>query len=400
MRIGVMLRHLPTESGGIGRYTTKLLHHLLRIDTKNDYVILHKDTCAIGRYHGLPNVRELSKSAPAKLLWDQVIVPRLAKTLKLDLVFNPKISAPWRAPCNTVIMLHGADWFEVPQSYSLPNRIYHQLAATLYSHKADAIIAASNDAAARLEQWVPAVKGKIVAIHHGVDNEFHPMLDHHALAAVREKYRLPDRFLLYVGKIYPMKNVSGIIRAFSHLRDRIPHKLVIVGPRGPRADRELAPIRTYGLEDDVVLLGRVPDQDLPAIYNLADAFLFPSLYEGFGIPLLEAMACGCPVVTSVAGACPEVVGDAAVLVDPGDARAIAAAAHDVVTNPALAQTLRAKGLVRAQAFTWERSARETLAVFERVMDAQRAADRPNYAALVRDESTDASRSDPPRMPSR
>jgi glycosyltransferase involved in cell wall biosynthesis len=384
MRIGVMLRHLPTESGGIGRYTRKLLDHLLRIDKENDYFLFHKDASAVGVYRGLPNVQELSKPAPSKLLWDQVIVPRLARSLKLDLIFNPKISAPWRTLCNTVIMLHGADWFEVPQSYSLSNRVYHQFAATLYSQKADAIIACSHDAATRLEQRIPAARGKIVAVHHGVDEEFYPVMDDDTLSTVRHKYSLPDPFLLYVGKIYPMKNVSGVVRAFSHLRDQIPHKLVIVGPPGPRAERELAPIRTYGLENDVVLVGRVPDQDLPAIYSLADVFLFPSLYEGFGIPLLEAMACGCPVVTSVAGACPEVVGDAAVLVDPNDVRAIAAAAYDVVTNPTLAQTLRAKGLERAKAFTWEKCARETLGVFERVVDAQPAADRaePQHGLLI------------------
>jgi glycosyltransferase involved in cell wall biosynthesis len=214
---------------------------------------------------------------------------------------------------------------------------------------------------------MPAARGKTVAIHHGVDDEFYPMLDKYTLTTVRDKYRLPDPFLLYVGKIYPMKNVSGVITAFSHLRDQIPHKLVIVGPPGPRAERELAPIRRYGLENDVLLLGRVPDRDLPAIYSLADVFVFPSLYEGFGIPLLEAMACGCPVVTSLAGACPEVVDDAALLVDPTDVRAIAAATHDILTNVGLAQTLRAKGLERAKGFTWEKCARETLAVFEQVL---------------------------------
>jgi glycosyltransferase involved in cell wall biosynthesis len=365
MRIGIMLRHLPTELGGIGRYTKSLLHGLLSIDTKNEYFLFHQDAAATGAYSTFPNVRELFKPSPSKFFWDHVIVPHWIRELSIDLIFSPKISVPLRNVCRSVLMMHGADWFEAPQNYSLPHRVYHGLAATLYSKRADAIIAASGDAAERLARHIPAARGKLVAIHHGVNSEFKPITDSHRLDAMREKYRLPERFILYVGKIYPMKNVGGIITAFSLVRGDIPHKLVIVGPAVGRAESELAPIKRYNLEQDVMVLGRVPDEDLPEIYSLADLFLFPSLYEGFGIPLLEAMACGCPVVTSFAGSCPEVVGEAARLVDPRDAQAIATAALEVVTNAGLAQTLRAKGLQRAKAFTWEKCARETLAVFER-----------------------------------
>jgi glycosyltransferase involved in cell wall biosynthesis len=366
VRIGIMLRHLPTETGGIGRYTKKLLQHLPTIDKSNEYFILHRDESAIGVYQKFPNVKELARPAPSKLFWDQIVIPHWAKQLSLDLIFNPKISAPLRTPCKTVIMMHGADWFEVPQSYSLPDRIYHKLAARLYSSKADAIILASHDAADKFEQHVAAARGKTVAVHHGVDGEFYRIEDDHGLSAVRDRYQLPERFILYLGQIYPMKNVSGIVAAYAQLRGKIPHKLVIAGAPGHRAERELASIARYGLEDDVVLVGRVPDEDLPPIYSLADVFVFPSLYEGFGIPLLEAMACGCPVVTSTAGSCPEVVGDAAVIVDPGNVEAIAAAVDDLLNNPSLAQTMIAKGRERARAFTWEQCARDTIAVFEQV----------------------------------
>lgn len=367
MRIGIMLRHLPTETGGIGRYTHKLLQYLLATDRSNEYFILHRDDSALGAYQQFPNVQELCKPSPSKLLWDQIVIPSWAKQLSLDLVFNPKMSAPLRAPCSTVIMMHGADWFEVPQSYSLPNRIYHEFAATLYSKSAAAVIVASHDAADKLEQHIPAAKGKTVAVHHGVDKEFYRITDAERLNAVRAKYQLPERFILYVGKIYPMKNVSGIVAAYAELRDQIPHKLVLAGGAGPRAERELATIKQRNLEDDVILTGRVPDEDLPPLLSLAEAFVFPSLYEGFGIPLLEAMACGCPVVTSTAGSCPEVVGDAAVVVDPRDIGAIAAAVHDLLNNPNRAQTLVGRGLERVKSFTWEKCAQETLAVFEQVL---------------------------------
>ncbi len=366
MRIGVMLRHLGSERGGIGRYTRSIVEKLLAIDDRNNYVLFYSDEKMLGRYSRFSNVEEVVLKESCKLLWDQVTVPRAVRAHKVDLLFNPKASVPLGAPCKTVLVLHGADWFMAPENYSYPYRMYHRIAATLYARKADAIIMASQDAARRIQDFVGSTRGKTVAIHHGVSEEFRPVQDRRYLDEVRRKYRLPERFILYVGKIYPMKNVAGIIKAFDRLRGAIPHKLVIAGAPSWKAKGELAPIRERGLGDDVLLTGWVPDADLPAFYNLADVFLFPSLYEGFGIPLVEAMACGCPVVTSTAGACPEVVGDAAVTVDPRDIGAIAAATQGVLSDPARARDLAARGFRRARMFSWDAAARRTLEVFERV----------------------------------
>jgi len=320
----------------------------------------------LGRYSRFKNAKEVVLKAPSKLLWDQVTVPRFVRARRVDLLFNPKASVPLGAPCKTVLVLHGADWFMVPESYSLHYRMYHRIAATLYARKADAIIMASEDAARRMQDFVGSARGKTVGIHHGVSEEFRTIEDRRYLEEVGRKYNLPERFILYVGQIYPMKNVAGIIRAFDRLRGAIPHKLVIAGAPSWKAESELAPIRELGLGGDVLLTGWLPDADLPAFYNLADVLLFPSLYEGFGIPLVEAMACGCPVVTSTAGACPEVVGDAAVTVDPKDIEAIAAATQSVLSDPARARDLAARGFRRARMFSWDTAARRTLEVFERV----------------------------------
>jgi glycosyltransferase involved in cell wall biosynthesis len=366
MRIGVMLRHLGTERGGIGRYTQSLVDKLLAIDTTNQYVMLYKDGDLLGSYSGFPNAEERVLSGSSHLIWDQEAVPRFAWAQKFDLLFNPKLSVPLFAPCKTVLVLHGADWFAVPEMYSFHYQVYHKVAATLYSRKADAIVVASQDAADKIQQFVKAARGKTVAIHHGVSEEFRPIDDRGYLDDVRQRYGLPERFILYLGKIYPMKNVARIIRAYARLRNEIPHKLVIAGSPSWKSEGELAPIHELGLDKDVLVTGWVPDGALPAFYNLADLFVFPSLYEGFGIPLLEAMACGCPVVTSTAGACPEVVGGAAVLVDPTDVEAIARATRNLLTEPTRAQDLVAKGLRRARMFSWEASARRTLELFERV----------------------------------
>jgi glycosyltransferase involved in cell wall biosynthesis len=152
-----------------------------------------------------------------------------------------------------------------------------------------------------------------------------------------------------------MKNVGGIIRAFYSVRKRVPHKLVLVGSPGPKAKSDLALIDEYQLQDDVILTGWVPDEHLPILYNLADLFVFPSFYEGFGIPLLEAMACGCPVVD-----------DAAILVDPSDVNSIAEGIYEGLTNQNLRQDLIQKGFKRVKNFSWEESAKDTLALFESV----------------------------------
>jgi glycosyltransferase involved in cell wall biosynthesis len=156
--------------------------------------------------------------------------------------------------------------------------------------------------------------------------------------------------------------VGGILRALALLRDRIPHPLVMAGRPSLKAERDMRLVEQLGLGDRVRFTGWVADEDLPVLYSLADAFVFPSLYEGFGVPLLEAMACGCPVVTSTGGSCAEVVGEAGLCVDPADPAAIAGAVLRVVTEPGLARELGRRGVERARRFTWERTARATLSI--------------------------------------
>jgi glycosyltransferase involved in cell wall biosynthesis len=369
MRIAVMLRHLDLEHGGIGTYTRQLLAALLRIDAGNRYLFLYRNARLLGSYAQHPNVEEAALSAPSALVWDQLAVPWAARRAGIDLIFNPKLSAPVVTRARTILIMHGAEWFLFPKSFTIPYRIYHKVFARLYARQAAAIITPSHDAARQVQHHLGLPPGKVVPIHHGLAPHFGPVTDRARLAAVRQKHRLPEQYILWVGQIYSPKNLPRILLAFAELRRRFPHKLVIVGRRSWKAEQELAPIRAHGLASDVILTGYVPDEDLIAIYSMASLLLAPSLYEGFGLCLLEAMACGCPVVTSRAGSCPEVVGDAAPLVDPRDVAGIADAAATILSYPQLAQMLVESGLRRAKEFSWERCARETLALFERVVAA-------------------------------
>jgi glycosyltransferase involved in cell wall biosynthesis len=233
-----------------------------------------------------------------------------------------------------------------------------------YLRAADRVIAVSHDSERRIAGHTPAARDKLRVVYYGVGPHLRPVADPAALARARAEHGLPERFILFVGQIYRQKNLPGTLRALARLRGRVPHHLVIAGRPSIKAGGEMAWIDRLGLGDRVRMLGWIPNQDLAALYSLADAFVFPSRWEGFGIPIMEAMACGCPVVTSSAGSCPEVAGDAGLVVDPDDDAAIAGAIERVVTRPEVAADLRRRGLERSRRFTWERTALETLDVLE------------------------------------
>jgi glycosyltransferase involved in cell wall biosynthesis len=188
------------------------------------------------------------------------------------------------------------------------------------------------------------------------------------VAAVRSRYRLPEGYVLFVGSVERRKNLRGLLQAYARLLETdVACPLVIVGTRRRGAGEIGRTLQELHLEESVIFTGYVPDADLPAIYTGADLFVFPSLYEGFGLPPLEAMACGTPVVCSNAASLPEVVGDAAIMVDPYDVEGLAEAMLRVLTDADLREHLRRKGLERARQFTWERTARETVAVYREVL---------------------------------
>jgi len=209
--------------------------------------------------------------------------------------------------------------------------------------------------------------GKVRVVYGGVGQSFRSMPGD-VQAEARAKYDLPEHFILSVGTIEPRKNLARLLEAYRTLLDRHGGTgLVIAGRRGWRSDEFFTRLNALGLESKVILLSFVPDADLPALYSMADLFVFPSLYEGFGLPPLEAMACGAPVVASNASSLPEVIGDAGITVDPLDVGELAAAIESVLGNPILQQQLRAQGPARAARFTWQAAARATRQVYQDVL---------------------------------
>ncbi len=371
MRIGFMLRNL-SEKGGIQVYTRNLLEELIALESPHTFVLLYRDPAFLGTYAGRPRVEEVVLPFPTKLLWDQMAVPRAARRLGLDIIVNPKLSVPLLAPCPTVFTLHGAEQFAVPQIFARSDRIYTAMMMPIYCRRAAAVISTTKMGVDEIVRYVGAERQKLHPVHEAAHPRFRH-LDRAACAAIKERHRLPDRFILFVGGLNPLKNFSNLLRAYRLLSTDFPHALVAVGFLRWKYEGDVALIDELGLGERVVRPGFVPDDDLPAIYSLADALVLPSLYEGFGIPILEAMASGCPVVTTTTGCSPEVAGDAAILVDPYDPEDIARGIRRVIVEPELRRSLIERGLARAREFSWERAARESLAVYEQAAAGRRGA---------------------------
>ena len=266
----------------------------------------------------------------------------------------------------TVLTVHDLIFRLFPEHHKRLNYWYLNATMPLYCRRATAIITVSEATRRDLMRLYSVPGAKITVVHEAAAPHFVPAAPDD-IAAVRAHYGLPERYILRVGTIEPRKNLERLLEALVTLRRSAPDaRLVIVGSRGWLTEGFFRRLEALALGDAVQLTGRVPDADLPAIYSGADLLVEPSLYEGFGLPLLEAMACGTPVVCSAVASLPEVGGDAARYFDPHDSEAIAAAMGEVWHNRDLRATLRQAGLERAAQFSWQRAARETLAVYERV----------------------------------
>jgi glycosyltransferase involved in cell wall biosynthesis len=367
MRIGIMLRHYEQHEGGVKHYTKTLLPLLFSLGTQHQYTLIYQNPKLLGTYAGFPNVEELVSRMPGTLLWDQVAVPWVTRNKQLDIIFNPKFTIPFFTRAKTIFVLHGSEWFVIPDVFIWYDNLYTNRMVPLYCRHADAFISVADAVKADAVKYAHADPKNIYTVHNAIDpKQFYFIDDIEQLRSVRSKYRLPEKYIVWVGQIDGRKNVKRLLQAFAQVAGEFPHNLVIVGEQRRGGEEELSVINELGIADRVNFIGWVQHDDLPAIYRMADLFSFPSRYEGFGIPLVEAMACGCPIVTANTCSPPEVVDGAALLVDPYDVAAIAEAMRMVLRDRSLREKMIARGLERAKDFSWDKCARQVLAVFDAV----------------------------------
>lgn len=370
-----MLRGID-EIDGQGVYIRNLCDALLDLDRINQYVLFYRSAGQAGRYADRPNVVERVIRGP-KLLWDQVAIPIAAARAGVDVLFHHKFSIPLFASCATVVQQRAAEYWKFRDWYGPVDRFYSTRAIPIYCRRATRVLTNSDTLADDLTRYAGVPRDKITTVLAAADARFAPVTDQAEIDRVRARYALPEQpfFLMvakgypsvgYTGKVfYPRKNVVGTLLAYDRVQRSTTDcpPLVVAGPGitdHPNFADIVEPIDTAA----VSFPGFVDHADIPAVYSMARALIFPSYSESFGIPLVEAMACGCPVISSTTGACPEVVGDAGILVDPDDLGGLAAAIRSLVTDPGLAADLRSRGLRRAKDFSWERSARRLLQVLE------------------------------------
>lgn len=361
-----MLRHYDQHHGGVRVYTRRLLEALFGLDHGHELVLLYRDPALVGTYRGVPAVQETALPARSVLSWDQIAVPRAARRLGLDLLFNPKYSIPLRAPCPAVWVCHGLDWYVMPWASRRVDRLSHRFLVPRYAARAAAIVAVSEITREHVMQYLHVPPARVATVYSGVDDVFRRPVEEDRGEAVRRRYALPDRFLLYAGAVYPPKNFARMIRAYAAVGPERGIPLVVAGGENRfLSEDELAEPERLGISEWVRRPGWMEQEELAVAYSLADALLLPSLFESCGLPVLEAMAAGCPVVTADRYGTRELAANAAVLVDPESVESIAAGIRRILEDGALRERLIAAGRARSRDFVWSRTARETLGVLER-----------------------------------
>jgi len=303
-----------------------------------------------------------------RVLWEQFVQPLVLARLRIDLLHAMAFVRPVVAPCPVVVTIYDLSFLRTPQRLRRGSRFYLTHMTRYSAQRAARVIAISESTKSDVSVLCGVPANRIDVVYCAADEEFHPINDRSTLDECRRRRGLPAKMILFMGTLEPRKNVTQLVRAFAQLkREHIPHTLVIGGAKGWGCDEIFATVEALGLQDQVYFAGYVPQDELPLWYNAAEVFVYPSSFEGFGLPVLEALACGTPVVTSNTTALPEVVGDAGLLVDPSNVEALAEALGRVLRDASLRQSLRARGLARAAQFSWTRAARETAQVYARAL---------------------------------
>jgi glycosyltransferase involved in cell wall biosynthesis len=362
VRIGFECSTIAPGRSGIGYYAERLLHALGAELSPGD------ELWALTMGDAPAGARAAPRFHPRayKTLWMNVAVPRVARALKLDLYHFTNNVGPLRFGPPYVVTIHDLSTRLLPETHPLRRRLMHSLHLVPTARHARRVITSSNGSAKDIVDLLGVPRERIDVIPLAADAQFRPVEDVDLLARARRRYRLDGPFVLYVGNIEPRKNLVRLVEAFA--RVRAPGvTLALAGGLAWMSQSTTERIRALGLEHRVRLLGYVPDEDLPALYSAAEVFAYPSLLEGFGLPVLEAMACGTPVITSTAASLVEIADGAARLVDPHSIGDIARALADLLASGDERARLAAAGLARARQYSWEETARRTLDSYRRAL---------------------------------
>lgn len=373
-RIGIDARLFGTaQAAGIGQYTEELIRNLLKNDPLSQYYIFLSPKSWAGFPIYAPNLTKFQVRFPHYSFAEQLRYPAVLQKADLDLIHYTNFNSPvwWRkVPSVVTIMDLTLWWFSGRTQKGWWRRLAYRWVIKKACQNAQHIIAISEATKKDIVDMLRIDPEKISVVYLAVADRYKPTSDSSQVAEIKRKFNISKPYFLYVGQWRQHKNVARLIRAFHLLRRRynLDYQLVLAGKVDRQCPEVLATINQLNLQAEVILTGYVPDADLPLLYNGADAFVFPSLYEGFGLPPLEAMACGAPVVASRASCMPEILGEAAQYFDPLSVEDMAKAMVEIAKNYALRQTLRTLGFKQVKKYSFSQMAQQTLAIYRQILE--------------------------------
>jgi len=376
-RIGFVASNSDLGKSGIGQYEMHIARYVPQADPDDDFVLIAREDSlssfppASAKF-SIHTYGKKMENKKLNLLWHHACIPRIAKKQKLDLLhLSSQQRLLSRRPCKLVGAIHDLGTYHVKNKYGRLRDFYMRRLGRYFAHKLDHVITISNFSKNDIINFFGIPEDRITVTYLGLDlNRFRPRDRAECREKIAQKHGFREPFIVYIARLdHPSKNHVTLLKAYSILRKKygVEHKLVLGGTKWFGAEIIFQTVEALGLKDHVVFAGFVSDDDLPVMYSAADMQVFPTLFEGFGFPPLESMACGTPVACSNVSAVPEVVGEAAVLFDPLSPEEIASSVNSILSNPVLCGNLVRKGLEHARQFTWEETARRTIEVYRKVL---------------------------------
>ncbi|MFO7166958.1 MAG: glycosyltransferase family 1 protein [Chloroflexota bacterium] len=365
-----LLAHTRTfRRAGVSNYVEALLAHLGQVDRSNRYTVYTTRGLGAEQLNLPPNFRVRPSRLPTinprvRIPWEQLLAPALLRLGRADVYHGVLNVMPLACPVPAVVTIHDLSAFLFPHTFRRVNRTYTRWAIRVSCRRAAHLIAVSEFTKREIVRWMRVPPERITVTYDAVDARFAPP-DPAEVERFRRAKGLPERFVLFLGTLEPRKNIPLLLDAYAMIARSTDAPLIIAGSKGWLYEPILARAEQLGLGDRLRFAGYVDQAEQHLWYAAATLFAFPSLYEGFGMPPLEAMACGTPVVVSSSSSLPEVVGDAALTVSPSDPEELAEAMHRLLADGELRQELRARGLRQAQRFSWRETAERTLAVYQK-----------------------------------
>lgn len=372
-KIGIDAHAIGERLTGNETYIANLLEELIALDSGHEFVLFFTNPQAAAAWKQKHENTQVVLAKPRNpVIRIPLVMPCLTWSLGLDLLHVQYTGPPFlTAPL--VTMIHDISYEHYPQFFTRKQVLQYKATIPLTARRSARVLTVSEYSKRDLVETYGVPEEKVVVTYDGVSRRFTPLTAKDGLAAIAVKYGIQGKYLLTVGNLQPRKNLVRLMAAYTRLREARPdigHKLVIVGKKAWKFSPVLSFATRSKWTDEIIFTDYVPDDDLPALYSGADAFAYPSIFEGFGLPPVEAMACGTPVVVSDRSSLPEVVGDAGLKVNPFDVDGLAAALAALLLEPGINLHFRSKGLERARKFQWTDAAARTMAVYEQVLKGQ------------------------------